>query len=91
MERDPALARLHLLIGCFVALVGPFIAWNDFEKFVFASLMLVSLGGVMFSRAAMYALPDIPGPARTTVRALNVVFVLATISLAATTVLSEVR
>ena len=70
---------------------GPLIAWNDFEKFVFVSLMLVSLGGVMFSLAAMYALPDIPGPTRTTVRALNVVFVLATISLAATTVLSEIR
>lgn len=91
MERNAALARFHLFVGCFVALVGSFIAWNGFGRFGSMSLMLISLGGVMFSLAALYTLPDGPGRARTTARALNVVAVLVTISLAITAVLSEVR
>lgn len=91
MERDSTLVKLHLFVGCFVALVGLFIAWNGFERFAFMSLMLISLGGVMFSLATLYALPDGPSRVRTTVRILNVVAALVTISLAVTALLSEVR
>lgn len=86
MERNPSQAMLHLFVGCFVVAVGLFAAWSTY-----ASLMFLSLGGVMFSFAALHALPDGPSRARTVARVLSIVFVAVTIPLAVTAVLSEVQ
>lgn len=88
-ERNPSLALFLLFVGCFATVSALFIAWNEFERFIFLSLTLISLGVMMFSLAVLNALPEGPSRSRKVVRVVGVVLSVATISLIITALMDE--
>lgn len=90
-ERNPTLAGLNLFAGCFATAVGLFMLWSGSAGFEFLALTLVSLGMMTLSLAALGALPDGPSRARTVVRVASIALSAATISLALTAIMAELR
>lgn len=85
-ERNPGLAVLCLIAGCFAIAVGLFAA-----RSAMMGLMFMALGTQMLVMAALNALPNRLRRIRTVLRVLGILLPLVVVPLAIAVIVAELR